>query len=101
MQRERELYRYSFGDRISIQDVEETLMLALLGTESIYGAAQTRLDVLHSVDEATKQIVIDAATEPGLDLNRLFTGFLQREFGDDAFRVKRFTESRSKCREMY
>lgn len=36
--------------------------------------------------------VIDAATEVGIDLNRLVTGFLLREFGQDSFRVQRFTE---------
>ncbi len=89
---EREVYRYTLDKQVSMRDAEETLLLALLGTESIHGAAQTRLDVAHSVDEAGRAFVIDGATAVGQDLNRLFTGFLMREFGQDSFRVQRFTE---------
>lgn len=89
---EREVYRYTLGGQVSMHDAEETLLLALLGTESIYGAAQTRLDVAHSMDENGRAFVIDAATQVGQDLNRLFAGFLLREFGPDSFRVERFTE---------
>lgn len=91
---ERELYRYKLGDQVSMHDAEEMLLLALLGTESIHGAAQTRLDVAHSVDEEERAFVIDAATEVGIDLNRLFTGFLLREFGQDSFRVQRLRNYR-------
>ena len=33
--------------------------------------------------------VIDASSEVGRDLNRLFAGFLRREFGPDTFRIER------------
>ena len=89
---EREVYRYTLGGQVSMRDAEETLLLAILGAESIYGAAQTRLDVAHSMNEDGRAFVIDAATAVGQDLNLLFTGFLLREFGQDSFRVERLTE---------
>ena len=36
--------------------------------------------------------VIDASNAIGLDLNRLFVGFLKREFGADAFTVERIAK---------
>jgi hypothetical protein len=38
--------------------------------------------------------VFDAGTPVGRDFNRLFIGFIRREFGEDAFRVER-VESKS------
>ena len=89
---EREVYRYTLDGQVSMLDAEETLLLALLGTESIYGAVRTRLAVAHSMDEAGRAFVIDGATKVGKDFNRLFAGFLSREFGQDSFRVERFTD---------
>ena len=36
--------------------------------------------------------MIDAGTPVGRDLNRLFVGFVGREFGADAFTVERIEE---------
>ena len=36
-----------------------------------------------------RKCVIDSSTAVGRDLNKLFVGFLQREFGEDAFHVER------------
>jgi hypothetical protein len=37
----------------------------------------------------------DAGTPVGRDFNRLFLGFLQREFGPESFRVERVTAPRA------
>jgi hypothetical protein len=61
----RALYRYSFAAEIPLEEVEVTLVLALLGAESLYGEAQVRLDV----------------------------GFLRREFGEESFTVERVLDA--------
>jgi len=88
----KELYRYVFSPEASIEEVEASLLLAILATESLHGESQVRLDAAHYFDSAKRACVIDAGTLVGRDLNRLFTGFLGREFGPDAFTVERIED---------
>ncbi len=85
----RELYRYHFTPAVPPEEVEASLLLAVLAAESLHGETQVQLDAEHCFDAAKRTCVIDAATPVGRDLNRLFLGFLRREFGDAAFRVER------------
>jgi hypothetical protein len=87
-------YWYDFAAEVSIEEIESSLLLAIMAAESLHGESQTRLDVAHYLDTSRRRCVIDADTRVGRDLNRLFTGFLRREFGEDAFRVKRVSEPR-------
>ena len=83
------LYRYQFDAGVEMTKVESNLVLAVLATENLYGESQVRLDASHFCDAQQKSCVIDAATPVGRDLNRLFTGFLSRELGEDRFHVER------------
>jgi len=83
------LYRYTFMPVVPIEEVEASLLLAVFATESLHGETQTRLDVAHFLDPAKRACIIDAGTPVGRDLNRLFSGFIGREFGPDAFSVER------------
>ena len=85
----REVYQYTFGANVSLEDVESSLLLAIFAVESLHGESQARLDVHQLLDDKLRSVAIDASTEVGQDLNRLFTGFLRREFDETAFRVKR------------
>lgn len=85
----KELYRYAFVPSVPIEEVEASLLLAIMATESLHGEAQTRLDAAHFLDPAKRACVIDAGTPVGRDLNRLFAGFLNREFGAEVFDVER------------
>ncbi len=85
----KQLYRYTFTAEAPIEEVEASLLLAVMATESLHGESQTRLDVAHFLDPTKRACVIDAGTPVGRDLNRLFVGFMGREFGEDAFRVER------------
>lgn len=85
----RELYRYQFDRSISVEEAENTLLLATLGAESLHGPAQVQLDAGHYFDTERRTCVIDAGTRVGQDLNRLFVGFLRGEFGEGAFAVER------------
>lgn len=84
-------YRYTLRANVSIQDVQDSLMLAILAMECLHGSAQTRLELSHQFDRASRTLVIGCATQVGRDLNRLFTGFLHKEFGPESFRVERIT----------
>lgn len=85
----RDVYRYEFKDEVPAVEVETTLVLSLFGVESLHGEAQTRLDVQYAFDAKRRVVVIDAGTPVGRDLNRLFIGFMTREFGPGSFRVER------------
>lgn len=86
-------YRYKFGMGVSLCDAEDTLLLALLAAEGIYGECRVRMDAAYAVDEALGAIVVDAATEVGQDVCGMFTAFLTRQFGPRAFRVRRIEGS--------
>ena len=83
------VYRYTFAPDTPLEEVEASLLLALLSAESLHGESQVRLDAAQYFDRDRRACVIDAGTPAGRDLNRLFVGYLRREFGDDAFRVER------------
>ena len=84
-----EIFRYTFASSIPSEEIEATLLLAILATESLHGAAQVRLDAAHAFDAERQICTIDARSQVGRDLNRLFVGFVSREFGDSAFEVRR------------
>jgi hypothetical protein len=84
-----EVYRYSFQPQVPVAEVEVSLLLALITTESLHGEAQARLDASHFLDPKKRFCVVDASTAVGRDLNRVFVGFLRREFGEDSFQVER------------
>ena len=83
------VYRFRFLANIPAEEIEVSLLLAILAAESLHGEAQVRLDAAHFFDAERHLCVIDAATPVGRDLNRLFIGFVRREFGLDAFQVER------------
>lgn len=83
------VYRYTFEAEVVTEEVEATLVLALLAAESLHGEAEVRLDAAHYFDTDRRECVIDAGTPVGRDLARLFVGFLRREFGETAFTVSR------------
>ena len=85
----RDAFRYVFSTALDFEDVEASLVLALLAAESLHSQAQVRLDAAHYLDSAKRACVIDAVTPVGRDINRLFVGFISREFGPDSFEVER------------
>jgi hypothetical protein len=85
----RERYRYDFDARLPFQDVEESLLLAVLATECLHGRTQVRLDASFCLDPAKRTCVVDAATDVGQAIARIFTVFLIREFGEEDFKVER------------
>jgi len=91
----REIYKYEFSPNLPIQEVERSLALSVLTTESLHGRSQVRMDASFIVDKEKHACVIDADTEVGRDIARIFTGYLTREFGENAFKVKRLSRDSS------
>jgi len=83
------VYHYTFGADVPIEEVEATLLLAVLAAEGLHGEAEVRLEGAHSFDPGRRACAIEADTAVGRDINRLFVSFIRHEFGADAFRVER------------
>ena len=85
----REVQRYTFEDAVPSDEIESTLLLAVLAAEGLHGQSRVRLDAGYSFDAEKRACVIDAASDVGRDICRMFTGFAIREFGEGAFSVSR------------
>ena len=89
------IYRFIFDKSVSMADAETTLQLAILGAESLFGESMVRMDAAYSIDEARRVCVVDASNEVGRCICRVFTGYLAREFGGDAFSVRPAAQRRA------
>ena len=89
-------YRYQFAPEAPAREIEETLHLAVLAAECLHGQSRVRLDASYFMDAEKCTCVIDAGTDVGRDIVRIFTGFAIREFGEDSFSVRR-VDSASKA----
>lgn len=89
-----DIYRYQFAPDIPANDAEETLLLAVLAAECLHGQSRVRLDASYCMDAEKRVCVIDAGTDVGRAIVRIFTGFAIREFGESAFKVRRVDRER-------
>jgi hypothetical protein len=89
----RAAFRYEFPPTIALEEVKATLTLTIMAVESLHGDARVRLDARHFLDEAQRMCVIDTTSDVGTDFNRIFAGFLIREFGAGGFTVERVEDS--------
>jgi hypothetical protein len=85
----RDIYRYTFDERNSMDEIRDSLFLAIFSAEGIHGEAQVRLDAAFRLDEAKRACALDGSTAVGQTIARVFTWLLTREFGEDAFTVER------------
>lgn len=85
----REIYRYTFGPDVPADEIEDTLHLAVLAAECLHGQSRVRLDASYCMDTDKRACVIDATSDVGRDISRMFTGFAIREYGERSFSVRR------------
>jgi len=81
------IYRYRIDRKVPPRDVEESLLLAVLAAEGLHGTARVEMDAACRIDKDTGHCVVDATTEVGRDIARIFTGFLIHEFGRETFAI--------------
>lgn len=91
----REVRRYSFAASVPDAEIEDTLALAVFAAEGLHGQSRVRIDASYCFDLEKHACVIDAGSEVGLDICRMFTGFAIREFGESAFTVTRVPAAES------
>ena len=84
-----EVHRFKFEQSIPLEEAEMTLHLASYAVEGLFGQARVRLDFSYFVDEPRGTIIVDGTTEVGAAVVRIFTGLVIREFGEEAFQVRR------------
>lgn len=85
----RSAFRYEFKSDVPMEEIQSSILLAVLGCESLHGETDVHLNTAYSLDVPRRSCVIDISSEAGLDLNRLFAGFIRREFGRSMFTVER------------
>ena len=83
------VFRYVFDDRVPLEEIESSLLLAVLAAESLHGETDVHLNATHILDLQKRSCVIDASSDAGRSMNKIFAGFLRREFGREHFTVRR------------
>lgn len=92
---DRDIFRYRFKDGLDAQEIEESLLLAVLAVEGIHGRCAVRLAGTFFYDREKQACVIDGSTEIGRHVAGIFTGFLQKQFGDEAFQIERVAKEKA------
>lgn len=85
----REVVRYLFRDDISRDEVEATLVLSVMAVTALVGESAVQIDARCAMDPDRCMCVIDAGTETGRSIARVFAGLSTKEFGTEAFVVER------------
>ena len=72
----RTVYKFTFDDNVAMDDVERILALSTIPVESIHGESAMLVDGRFAVNKRRRTCLIDADSQLGNDLARVFTGFL-------------------------
>lgn len=83
-----QVIRYTFSKHIPLEEVEASLLLAVMACEGLHGPIDAMLDAQYFLDKSKRECVLDASTQIGRDFARLFNGFLNREFAADEYGVE-------------
>ncbi len=86
---ESKIYTYQFDKSLSVNAIKETLLLAVIGAEGIHGATQLKLDNPIKFEKQGRLVTLDASTNIGKAIARIFTNLLQRQFPENNFQVSR------------
>lgn len=73
--------RYDFDSDVPMREVEGTLRLAQLATESLVGVDRMQLEAKFNHDAASHTVTIDTTGKVGRTLALIFGGYARREFG--------------------
>jgi len=74
--------------------VKDSLLLAVMAVEGLKGRARIQLEARFRLDRVERSCVINANTVVGDSIARIFTRFLAKEFGEQAFKVERTLQMR-------
>jgi len=79
----------TIASSVPFKEAEDTLRLARLGVESIFGPERTEFEVQVTIDHDARRFVIDVSRRVGRTLAMVFVGYARREFGEGAVRMVR------------
>jgi hypothetical protein len=71
-----------------MSEAEETLRLARLTVETLYGTERVDLEARCAVEADRRAVVVDTSTEISRALATIFLGLVRREFGSAAVSVE-------------
>jgi hypothetical protein len=80
-------YRYRFSKDVDLREARDTLRLAQLAAEGLFGRCRVEMDTAWVSDPSIHTIVVHAGTLVGMSVCLIFTAFLKAEFGAAAFDV--------------
>ncbi|MEK6675501.1 MAG: hypothetical protein AABZ47_07595 [Planctomycetota bacterium] len=80
---------YTFSPSVGMREAEDTLILAVLAVESLFGEFKVRLEASYWVNALLRTCAVDAGNEVGRAICRVFTGYISLEFGEKAFEIHR------------
>jgi len=83
------IYRYQIKDGILMNAVKDSLLLSIMATESLYGRSRINLEARFRLENTSRVCIIEVGTQIGETIACVFTGFLIREFGEQAFKVEK------------
>lgn len=81
------VYRYQFEPDVPLEEAETSLIMAIVAAEALYGQPAVRLSLRYLFSEEKRVCVVDGDNEIALQVVMIFTQFLLRQFGDDAFQI--------------
>lgn len=88
-----ESYSYTFQPMASMEQVEEVLLLATMAAEGLHGRSRIQLDAAFRCDSAARTAEVNASSEVGEAIARIFTALLTGTIGEMAFRVERIRQA--------
>ncbi|MEN6521140.1 MAG: hypothetical protein ABFD46_08330 [Armatimonadota bacterium] len=88
----RTVYKIQFAGELPVGMVDFHLMTAARAAESLYGRNAVRLDGAARLSSRSRTVTIDAETEVGVDLAKMFMGFMVSDFGEKSFVVTKTEE---------
>jgi len=81
------VYRYRFEPDVPMEEAETSLIMAIVAAEALHGQPAVRLSLRYRLSEEQRACVIDGDNEIARQVVLIFTQFLLRQFGDDAFQI--------------
>lgn len=84
-----DVYRYVFHASVPMGQVSNALFLAASAAEAIHGRAQVQLDGDFRTDPIRRGAVIDATSQVGQTIARVFTQLITQGLGQEAFQIER------------
>ena len=83
----RTVYHFTFKRGVPMRAVEDALVVASLAADALRDGGRDICDAVRLPNDAPRSCVIDARTESGAVLLRVFFAFVVSMFGPRAFRV--------------